>query len=87
MKLDDPRRSIGTAHGRRRTRFFWASVVPFFADAETGKRIDGVPAEGQKWKLVWPAKGSGLTYRKYPNGYDRRVWRKMLREFPIVEAV
>jgi hypothetical protein len=45
-----------------RSRFLFASVVPAFADAETGAKIDGFPAPGQKWKLVWPRKG--VTYRK-----------------------
>lgn len=58
-----------------RARWVFASVVPFFADAETGEKIEGFPAPEQKWKLVWPRKGSGLTYRKYPKGADRRYWR------------
>lgn len=76
-----------------RPRWFFASVVPAFVDAETGAKIDGPPAPGQKWKLAWPRKGAGQTYVKYPpcrrgaGKIDRREAREIIREFPIVHPV
>ena len=62
-------------------RWFFASVVPVFVDAETSAKIDGLPAPGQKWKFAWPKRG--LTYRKYPKGWARREARDTIREFPV----
>lgn len=70
-----------------RRRFSFASVVPAFVDAETGERIEGLPASGQKWKLVWPRKGAGHTFVKYSlcrrgeGKLDRREARELIREF------
>lgn len=73
------------APGPRR-RFFFASVVPCFVDAETGAKIEGLPAPDQKWKLVWPRKGAGLTYRKYEDRHVERQFRPAsLEEFSVVD--
>jgi len=67
-----------------RPRFAFASVAPFFVDGETGRKIAGLPAPGQKWALVWPRKGRGLTYRKYED--DRRAERASRahrKDFPL----
>lgn len=66
-------------------RWFFASVVPVFVDAETGAKIDGLPAPEQKWKFAWPRKGAGHTYRRYPKGWTRREARDTIREFPLVD--
>ena len=72
-----------------RARFFFASVVPAFADAATGEVLKGLPAPNQRWKFVWPRKGSGHTYF----GYDRprreaRAERPAKPEdFPLVNEV
>lgn len=70
-----------------RARFFFASGVPFFADAETGEAINGFPAADQKWKLVWPPKGRGHTYVKYVDRERKaaRAARANHRDFPVVD--
>lgn len=63
-----------------RARWAFVSVVPCFVDAETGAKIEGLPAPGQKWRLHWPRKGAGQTYRKYPKGWSRRSARDARRD-------
>lgn len=71
-----------------RARFFFASVVPAFADAETGEVLKGLPAPNQRWKFVWPRKGSGHTYIGYTERprHEARAERPAKPEdFPLVD--
>jgi hypothetical protein len=80
-----------------RARFFFASVVPAFADAETGEVLKGLPEPRQKWKFVWPKKGVTFRYHQPQRLADgtyssaprpaTRLQRETWRDFDVVDPV